>query len=236
MKYDLKTYIWNILDILFPPHCAGCEKWGVRFCGECFNSIGVITGPVCYYCGDPISSYNSTICDKCKFSDFMIDQVRSWAYFDGTLQKAVHKLKYRRDLGLSTKLSLPMTSLFEEQSWKVDLIIPVPLHPDRLRNRGYNQASLLAKPISKSTGILFNGKSLFRINKTRSQVGLSLPERMENVSGAFQADPVYVKGQSVLIIDDVITTGSTLKSCAAALKNSGAEKVYGLSLARSLRL
>ena len=236
MKYDLKTCIWNIIDLLFPPHCAGCKKWGVRICNACLNTIEIISGPICLCCGYPVPSGVLNCCSRCKSSNIYYDNVRSWAYFNGVLQKTIHKLKYRRDLRLSESLSLPMITLLQEQSWIIDLIIPVPLDPERMKERGYNQAALLAKPISRCTGILFDGNILYRTKKTRSQVGLTIIERKENVKGAFEAKSSKVCGKSILLIDDVVTTGSTLNSCANALKKAGARNIYGLTPARSLRL
>ena len=236
MEQNLKTYIWNTLDILFPPRCAGCEKWGGRICNDCLSTIGVISKPICLRCGHPIPPKVQNCCSKCESSNIFYDNIRSWAYFNGVLQKAIHKLKYRRDLGLGESLSIPMITLLQEQTWIIDLIIPVPLDPERMKERGYNQAALLAKPISRSTGILFDGKILYRIKKTRSQVGLTIIERKKNVKGAFEANSSNLCGKSILLIDDVVTTGSTLNSCANALKKAGARNIYGLTPARSLRL
>jgi len=236
MKWYQKTYVWNFLDILFPPRCAGCEKWGGLICNDCLKKIIIISEPVCIRCGHPVQSYRIKCCDRCRSSVIYYDNIRSWAYFEGVLKKAIHRLKYCRDLGLSERLSIPMILLLREQKWKVDKIIPVPLDPERFRYRGYNQAALLAKPISRNTGIAFDGDSLVRIHKTRSQVGLSEIERKENVNNVFKANFSSIKGRSVLLIDDVITTGSTLNSCAKTLKKAEASRVYGLSPARSLRL
>jgi len=236
MIYDLKTYIWNIIDILFPPHCAGCKKWGVRICEDCLMAIRTISGPICLCCGYPLLSNELVFCRRCKSTSLHCDKIRSWAYFDGVLKKAIHQLKYRRDLGLGESLSLPLITFLQIQAWIVDIVIPVPLDQNRLKKRGYNQAALIAEPISRSTGILFNRNSLFRIKETKSQVGLSIIERKNNVKDAFLANSSVVNGKSVLLVDDVVTTCSTLNSCANALKNAGARKVYGLSIARSLRL
>jgi ComF family protein len=122
------------------------------------------------------------------------------------------------------------------QSWEIDLIVPVPLDHIRRKQRGYNQAALLANPLSAGAGIPMSVNALRRVRKTCSQVGLSIEERMRNVHEAFSAADSIVNSQSVLLIDDVVTTGATLNACSVALKKAGAKFVCALTLARSLRL
>ena len=147
--------------------------------------------------------------------------------------RAIHQLKYRQDRGLGEVLAQPLIDLIGKYHWKIDLIIPVPLDSARRKERGYNQAALLARPISWHTGIPYSGKSLKRERITRQQVGLSLSERAENMAGAFKAYGSQVAGNNVLVVDDVITTGSTLNACSHALIMGGADQVFGLTLARS---
>jgi competence protein ComFC len=141
-------------------------------------------------------------------------------------------LKYRRDLGLGEVLSGPLIQMLDESTWPLDLIIPVPLGVARLKERGYNQSGLIARPLARETGLRYSPRALARVRETRSQVGLSLDQRKENVRGAFQASSNLVAGKNVLIVDDVMTTGSTLEACAVALLQAGAMQVYGLTLAR----
>ena len=236
MRTFVNRCIWEILDTLFPPHCTGCEKWGVRLCDDCFRSIRRIKDPVCDCCGEPLYGFTENLCTRCKSSSIYIDHIRSWAIFEGVLKKSIHKLKYHRDIGLGMILAQPMISYLKKLDWHVDLIIPVPLDKERVKSRGYNQASLLAKPISYDIGVRFNSNCLTRFKTTKSQVGLSMSQRTENVKGAFRSGSLDISGLSILLIDDVVTTGSTLNSCADALKECGAKVVYGLTLARSLRL
>lgn len=117
--------------------------------------------------------------------------------------------------------------------WKVDLVAPIPLGKQRLRERGYNQVAMIAKPLAMGLGLKYSPEALARQKETRSQVGLSREERRRNVRDAFRAD-AGVRGKIVLIMDDVSTTGSTLSSCAGALYSSGAKDVYALTVARAL--
>jgi len=163
-------------------------------------------------------------------------ELRSWALFDGPLQKAIHKLKYKRDLGLGKKFARPLLELLRENKWKIDLVTAVPLDNNRLRERGFNQSLYLARPLALEAKLPIIPSAIERIRITNSQVGLSLEERRLNVSDAFFADRKLVGGKSILIIDDVVTTGSTINSCAEAFMKSGSAKVYGLTLARSILL
>jgi ComF family protein len=156
----------------------------------------------------------------------------SWAYFEGTLQKAIHRLKYQRDLGLANFLGFGLVEIFALSGWIVDLVTAVPQDKSRYRLRGYNQAALLARVFSYQTGIPFFNKAIIKITPTLPQVGLGLPERQRNLEGVFLAERKLIQGKSILIIDDVVTTGTTLNQCAKALLDGQAKNVYGLTLAR----
>jgi ComF family protein len=119
-------------------------------------------------------------------------------------------------------------------AWEIDVIVPVPLGVARQKERGYNQAALIARPVALETGWAYRPKALSRVRETKTQVGLSIEERRMNVGGAFKAEGEGVAGKNVLLIDDVLTTGSTMEACAAALIEAGAAKVFGLTLARAL--
>jgi ComF family protein len=127
-----------------------------------------------------------------------------------------------------------MITKIETLDWPIDLITSVPLGLVRFRERGYNQATLLARPIALFLNIPFSSKALSRTRETRTQVGLSVYERMENMSGAFLAKNKLVQGKNIFVVDDVATSGATLNSCAKALLDGGALKVYGFSLARAV--
>ena len=224
---------WKLLDLLFPPKCAGCGKWGERYCSACFNESVLIPAPICQICGDPLPESGEVICARCRTQQVAYTAVRSWAVFKEPLQNAIHQLKYRQDRGLGEVLAQPMIKILKKYMWDIDLVIPVPLDAARRKERGYNQAALLARPISWETGIPYRAGVMTRIKITQQQVGLNITERCENMAGAFEADRDQVSGKRVLVIDDVITTGATLNACAHALIGAGAERVFGLTLARS---
>jgi ComF family protein len=143
-------------------------------------------------------------------------------------------LKYKNDIGLCEPLGQHLVQLLQEQAWPVDCIIPVPLNSHRRRERGYNQSALLAFFLTLQTGLPSIPSALQRIRNTRSQVGLTAEERHQNLDGAFSARADRISGRTVLLLDDVMTTGATLRNAARALLMAGASQVYALTLARAL--
>ncbi len=224
---------WKLLDLLFPPSCAGCGSWGDRYCPTCFENTKLILNPICQICGDRLYHGKDVVCDRCRNQAVAFTAIRSWAEYSDPLQSAIHRLKYRNDRGLAEVLSQPMVNQLDRYHWLIDLILPVPLDEARRKARGYNQAALLARPISWRTGIPISENSLFRSRRTRPQVGLSISDRTENVAGAFKAESKSISEKKLLIVDDVITTGATINACAQALIKAGAAQVFGLTLARS---
>jgi ComF family protein len=160
--------------------------------------------------------------------------MRSWAVFDSPLQEALHSIKYRRNVSLADVIALQMVDFIKALDWKIDLLTPAPLGKMRLQERGYNQVGIVARPLAYELEVEFKPEALTKIRETRSQVGLTISQRRENVSQAYQADPSIVKRKSVLLMDDVATTGSTIQACAQALISAGAEAVYVVTIARAL--
>ena len=161
--------------------------------------------------------------------------MRSWAVFDSPIQNALHALKYRRNLGgFGDVLALQMLEFARSVNWKLDLVIPVPLGRKRLKERGYNQVGLVARPLAYEMGLDYAPHALRKSRETRSQVGLTVSQRRENVANAYQAHPSAVSRKSILLMDDVATTGSTISACTAALLSAGAQEIYVLTIARAL--
>jgi competence protein ComFC len=229
--YTLYHLYWSAVDWLYPPTCGGCNKFGERWCAACQNQVSPVGPHVCNICGNFIE--NGELCPNCSASPPPYERLRSWGIFFGPLREAIHRLKYKQDIGLGEALAKHLIDLFLTTGWNVDLISPVPLSKLRQQERGYNQAALLARPLSLATGIPFKAKAAARIRNTHSQVGLKAKERLENVKDAFLAEPGIVRGKKVLLVDDVTTTGATISACAGAIMRAGAHSVYGLTLARS---
>ncbi|MDY6868125.1 MAG: ComF family protein [Chloroflexota bacterium] len=150
------------------------------------------------------------------------------------MKVCIRSLKYDHNQSLGEYFSRDLLACVEGLNWPLELVIPVPLSPFRIKERGYNQSALLARPLAMSLSLNYQPYALKRIRNTRSQVELSATERRINVEGAFQAVPELVRGKSVLLVDDVTTTGSTLNECSRALTLGGASAVYCLTLARPI--
>jgi len=239
--YFLYRSLWYALDWLFPPTCGGCNRPGLRWCKPCQERLARITGPICSRCGEPQTELRfanpsaDLLCVDCRSHPPEYQAIRSYAVFHGPLREALHRLKYQRDIGIGEALSKHLIELYNDLKWQIDLVSPIPLSPKRARERGYNQSGLLARPLAYAVQKPYQPGALLRPRETRTQVGLSAIERKQNVEGAFTANADKVKGKVVLVIDDVMTTGSTISACAQALRKAGASAVYGLTLARAMQ-
>jgi ComF family protein len=160
--------------------------------------------------------------------------MRSWAVFDSPIQNALHTIKYRRNVGLGDSIASQMVDFVRSLQWDIGVVIPVPLGRKRLKERGYNQVGLVARPLAYELGLEYAPRAIWKSRETRSQVGLTISQRRENVSKAYQADPAVVKRKSVLLMDDVATTGSTISACTEALLSAGAHEIFALTIARAL--
>jgi competence protein ComFC len=232
LAYRISRIPWVGLDLIFPPLCGGCNRSGARWCAKCRSNLISLAEPICEICGLPIPGPGR--CAACAQEQPSFRVLRSWSAFDGPIRNALHRLKYRRDLGLGDALAEHLVGFVQGLGWPVEMIVPVPLGAARLKERGYNQISLVARPLALAMGIAYAPHALIRARETRSQVGLTKSERHENVRGAFLAGNVRLDGRVVLLIDDVATTGSTLSSCAEALCRAGARDVFALTVARAL--
>jgi ComF family protein len=161
-----------------------------------------------------------------------IESIRSVVYFEGVIREAIHDLKYCGRTVLAEPLGDLMAAYWLQHGRPVDVVVPVPLHPTRLRERGYNQAGLLARHMARQVGLAVNDGDLMRHRATLPQVELDSRQRRENVCAAFSCSGDTLAGTRVLLVDDVCTTGATLESCAVALREGGVRSVYALTLAR----
>lgn len=218
--------------MFLPPSCGGCGQTGIRWCDSCRESLTEIKERFCEVCGLPQT--RSGVCNKCSENPPACSELRSWVAFDGAIRQALHRVKYRRDFGAAEQLAFEMLPFVRDLGWNIDMVIPVPLGRQRYRERGYNQVTSFGRPLALAMGWKFSTNALQRIKETRSQVDLSAVERVENVRDAFVADRKAVDGRSVLVLDDVSTTGATLNSCADALIRGGAKVVYAFTVARAL--
>ena len=219
-----------LLDLVYPPRCVACQGPGGLFCSACQESIEFIQPPICPLCGQ--STTTGQLCRSCRSKPLQIDGIRAVGYLEGGLRTAIHRFKYSNLRPLAAPLAKLAMEYLNHHRPPVQALVPVPLHAGRLRERGYNQAALLARQMGDATGLPVVDGALLRVKSTVPQVGLSADRRRHNVEGAFQCGGAGLKGKSVLLVDDVCTTGATLEACSIALRHAGAERVWALVLAR----
>ena len=227
--------LWRAaLDLIFPPLCAGCGGVDYLLCPACRGSISWVAPPFCLRCGRALDAAACPIaCPLCSVRPLRMDGVRAAVELEGAMRRAIHAFKYGGRTELAPPLAELMVSAWNEDPFPVDCIMPVPLHPARLRERGYDQAALLARELAAPIKLPVLAQGLERTRVTETQTRLSAPDRRKNVAGAFAAGAPCVKGRSVLLVDDVCTTGSTLDACAGVLRTVGAANVYAYTLARA---
>ena len=218
------------LNLLFPQRCIGCGKEGELICHSCRSLLSRVMPPLCPRCGRP--QPNGILCSSCVGWQAEIDGIRSPFRFDGVMRQAIYQLKYRNLRALATPLAQLLDEYLINNPVPREVMVPVPLHRKRLRERGYNQCSLLAKELGKLTNLPVVADCLIRKRHAPPQARTStVDERQSNVADAFAGCDQKLRDKQVLLIDDVSTSGATLDACAAALKAVGATSVWGLVLA-----
>jgi len=230
-KRYLSQAIGALLDLIYPPHCVACDAPGSWFCAECEAAIARIPESICHHCGRPYSG--EALCVACRGDESSLDAMRAFALHEEPISHAVHALKYDGLRVLAPQLGAYLAEAYVHYGLRAQVIIPVPLHHSRQRQRGYNQAYLLARELSRLVEVDVDRRLLKRTRKTRSQVGLSGGERWDNMTAAFRCAGDDLGGMRVLLIDDVMTTGATLESCAKALREAGAGHVQALTLTQA---
>jgi ComF family protein len=240
----LSEILTGIADLIFPPLCITCgmvleEHASLPFCPPCTEGIHFIRSPLCPRCGIPfpVAEGNDHLCGECLVTERPYAVARAVGLYEKTLLTAIHLFKYRGKIGIGEVLGEIMADYAGGQ-WDMtvfSLIIPVPLHRKRLRERGFNQAVILARQIAKRFSLPLDFMTLRRERFTAPQVGLGREERCANVRMAFAVrKPEKLAGRKILLVDDVTTTGSTLTECASVLTQAKAESVAILTLARAL--
>ncbi len=221
------------LDVFFPKSCVGCGKEGDLICDKCRRTMVRLLPPICPKCGRP--QLSGVLCPACVGWRSSIDGIRSPFRFEGVARQAVHQLKYRNLRILARPLAELMRDYLVKTPLPSDMLVPIPLHPRRLRERGYNQSRLLAEELGRLTSMAVVHGGVVRQRYAPPQATTpSVEHRRANISGAFACTGHDFKGRRVLLIDDVATSASTLEACAVALKDAGATSVWGLVLAREI--
>jgi len=239
----LKPFLAAALDVLFPPLCHVCRRFipdsgEIHICPDCRERMPPIVAPLCIVCGIPFSGAGTDhVCGSCSTSLPRFDAARAAFAYEGASRDLIHAFKYRNKTHLRRPLALLTIGRLSEfiVSRRSDLIMPVPLHRKKLSSRGFNQAILLGEILAQRLQVPLDRRNLRRIRWTEPQVNLAAHERRANVKGAFAIhDPALVNGRRVLLVDDVLTTGSTADECGRILRASGAADVTVVTVARAL--
>lgn len=229
----LKQLQSEVIKFIFPGVCIGCGKFGEFICADCEKKLPRLLPPVCQRCGKPEPS--ALYCSECWKKQNGIDSIRSVFIFEGMIRAAVHELKYYNLRAISGLLGKYMAAYYSENNLSGDYLVPVPLHPKRFRQRGYNQSELLAMSMSEITGVPMLKGAIERVIDNEPQTRtVSVDERRHNVEDVFFCGSSLVMGKDIMIVDDVCTSGATLDACARSLKKAGVKRVFGITLAREV--
>lgn len=222
----------RILEWLYPPVCVFCGKICKEgICGECRKNVGIIKEPRCKKCGKPIRQEEKEFCYDCEREELCFEQGRSLWLHKMPVSSSIYAFKYKNRRIYGEIYGREMAKTFRKiiYLWKVDVIVPVPLHKKKQKKRGYNQSEILAKEIGFYVNIPVDTTLVKRKINTVPQKEFSRKERKKNLKNAFEVTK-KIKGKRVLIIDDIYTTGSTIDAISVLLKKAGAEKTYFLTI------
>ena len=243
IRLGIKEFLQAARETLFPLSCLACAKGlprrqQVSYCAACRQDIRMLQEPFCITCAKPFpqAAGKSHLCSHCLRNDWHFKQARAVVQYRPPVSEAVKMFKYRGTMhGLATFAALSRQYLKNQPLAQPDLLIPVPLHTKRLRQRGFNQALILCRKIFPDWKDKIDPHILDRQSWTRPQTGLSGAERRRNVRNAFMvSNPAKIKNKTVLLVDDVFTTGATVNECARILVKSKAAQVDVFTFARAI--
>jgi ComF family protein len=243
----LRTATDALASVVFPAPCRICTATldtasRVPVCARCLASFELITGPVCACCGRPIISpvvadSIQILCRLCRAGTYGFDNSRSYALYNTPMVRAILLLKHEAVAPLGAWFAGRLAEVIARmpECIRADVVVPVPLHPARLRERGFNQAELIARPLAKQLRLKFKSFLLVRTKPRPDKLRLTRHERWTTVRGAYEArEGVRVDNLHVLLVDDVMATGATLDACSRALRKAGAARVTAVTVARSV--
>ena len=233
----IKSALNVVLDFALPPRCAGCGSIVGQlhsFCADCWTEVEFLGDSGCTSCGLPLEATDAELCGVCIAKPPRIQRTRAAVAYGDLSRSIAIKLKYGRKVALARTMARYMAPLVSTDGPAI--LVPVPLHRTRLWQRGFNQSALVARELAKATGLRSEERLLRRVKRTPALKGMSLSQRRKTVAGAFNVDPsAELAGRTVVLIDDVLTTGSTANACARALKLAGARRVELVSWARVIK-
>lgn len=232
-RNSAKSLTDALKNLVFPPVCVSCKKVGSLLCDDCYGRIQWLSEPLCPQCGRIVAD-SPSICYVCRKRPLPLSKIRAATQFVDPIPQIIHNMKYNGYHALAEPLADLMVKAWPQWQFDIDLVLPVPLHPDRQKKRGYNQSALLTKHMCRQLLLPYDLEAISRTRHTSPQVGLNAIDRLANVRGAFRADAAKVAGKNILLIDDVCTTGATMAATAEALLMVGAKTVSGYSTARAM--
>jgi ComF family protein len=228
----------GVLDFALPPRCAGCGMIVDEvhsFCPDCWRQIEFLGSAGCVTCGTPLEATDAERCAACLARPPRIARTRAAVVYDELSRSLALRLKYGRKVAVAKTMARYMAPLVGEQPDGA-VLVPVPLHRGRLWQRGFNQSGIIARELARCTGLASNVSVLRRVKRTPPLKGMNQQQRRRAVAGAFKVgDGSLVAGRTVVLVDDVLTTGSTANACARALRRAGAARVELISWARVVR-
>lgn len=233
----VKRRLGFLLQLIFPRRCPFCDeiltKQGTFCCKHCETLVQFVGNARCMKCGKAIRDTKAEYCIDCEERDHAFTQGRILLVYDGLVKKSVYRFKYAGKKAYAKSYVQLMTDSFGAFFNQIspDALVPVPLHPLRFQKRGYNQAELLANEMGKRYHLPVDAKLVKRVKNTRPQKRLDLPGRQNNLKKAFKIRKNDVKLDTIVLIDDIYTTGSTLDALARELKKAGAKQIYFVALA-----
>lgn len=225
---------YALIDLIFPPQCAGCGRPGERWCDDCSKNIKELPSPSCVKCGDPLFGRRSTVCKRCAEHHPPYEHLYTLSSFAEPLRSALLRLKYYGDKAIGENIAAEMAARAAQWGWNVDVIVPVPISEEKRKARGYNQVECISGPLAKLLGAGHDRTSLIQIKENKSQVGLNVAERRANVSDVFEVVGDGLRDKRVLLVDDTTTTGATLDFASRALFDGGAANVICVTAAKAL--